>query len=303
MIFAKDDINHLPMEQASRGGPSALGLISLAGTADFQLPSQDQVTIPTWNVPTRDGRGNYLLLWKVSDGLSAVSASATYENANDPWRNLQYVERFSPDRWNENATGRWSRFPSTADPSEIYTWNRVPATRSSWYNPRAGGGHVGLLYFHNIEPANPFILPGTFGENARFLDWLVFAEVIGTPIYPSRTIASQFEAQLKKTTTTTSGLMTAALRSDTRVKRGRLNFANDPDTSIPATLEAAHEEQSVIMFPSGLDTFPEDNPTMVKPGNAFPAVLFGYTGARGYSGDLQDGRAWSGSISFNQTRR
>ena len=307
MIICKADIQYLPVEQPSRGGPYHLGLISAGspGAESWKLPDQSQVSLPVWSVPAPSAeRGNYLLLWRVRDGLAAVSGGASYGTAASNWSSLDYVLRVSPRYWNRYATGRWSVFSAATDAADVYTWNRRgAAVADSWYLPRDKGGHTGLLYFHDQVVPDPFPLPGTFGNNASLLDWLVFAKVIGSPIYPTRAITGQFDAVGKKTTTLTSGMVTASLRADAPVRKGRMVFKSDPDWTIPETLGLANLERSVILFPAGLDTFAESGGTYAAPGVAIPAVIFGWTGPGGYSGGLQDGQAWDGSVSFAQTRR
>ena len=306
MIFLKETTPHLPIEQTARGGPVRLGLVAIQTSEMFELPDVSYVTIPIWDVNTdhiTPGK-NVLVMWKITNGLSPVSSDAVYTNLNSLFLSEEWIRSSSPDYWNIYSSGRWSVMPSGFNAQGVYTWQGLPlASKPSLYNPIGHGGHVGVLYFNNWN-GDPIRIPGSFGRNGGYIEWLLAAEVVGSVIYPTRIVTSLSDGILKKITKTTSGIVTAANISDHPVNKGKIPIKSDDDLTIPDTLNAVDEETSVILMPCGIDSFSEVNVIrFYRPGSAIPIVAYNYTGPRGFAGGLVTGQAFDASIDFAQTRR
>ena len=305
MIFLKNTTPYLPREQMDRGGPLTLQLMDLLAASDFVLPDQSRVSLPVWDIDDShltEGRG-VVVMWKVADGFGAVDAGAVYNNFNSNYRNSDWIESRSPIFWDRYSSGRWSvqNYPEYAN---ALTWGMVPVTAPQGvYNARSFGGHTGMIYVPSWD-GSPLHLAGSFGSGGSWLEWMVCAEVVGSPIYPTRPLTGLNDGVMKKITKTTSGIAYASRVSDNPVLDGTLSFVNDPDVTIAATLNACENEDDVILMPTGLDMFDENNPIRWnRPDAAIPVIMYDYTGPGAYGGGLRSGRAFDASIKFIQTRR
>ena len=299
MLFT-DDITHLPYEQEALAGPMRLGLMTPApDTITVSLPDGTTMTIPQWIIPNMP-EGNVLLMWKVLDDFTPVDPTVQYSNFRSNYSDPAFIRRVSTWVWDSNASGRFS----TNLGNNIFTWRKASTTMNpSWYNPIVTGGHVGLLHIENHDGSD-FLLPGGFGRNAEYVEWLTVAKVIGSPIYPSRTFVKPSYTNTRQVTKTTSGKAHAVIKSEGRVFMGRVNFTAEPDMTIARTLELLDDRERMIIMPCGLDPYAENHAVPYRrPGFAKYITLVKYGGITGYDGGLDDNNAFDSYIEFVETFR
>ena len=311
MIFIEDTIPYLPFEQEHYGTPLELGiitpstplvngLISRGGGRVVNLPDDTQMEIPVWDIPVTHHK--LLLMWKVVDNYSVVDPTVRYTVSSSGYNNPDTIGLLSDEHWDKYASGRFSVWDGNS--SGIYTWRKTPLEYArSWYNPIDNGGHVGLLYFENYGE-DTIKLPGGFGKNVEFLQWLIIARVIGSPIYPTRALSSPTLSDKKQAVKTTSGKAQAHIKSSDKVFMCRVSFKGDPDMDICQTLEAINPLSRLIMLPCGLDTFSETQyPEFRRPGFARYMTVTTPASIRGYDDGLDTGEAFDASITLTETIR
>lgn len=302
LLLERKSVPYLPADQGGRGGPAVLGIVRVEDDPlVIPLPDNSTVSVPVYTFPVPAGEGaDVALIWKLRAGTAPVSQSVVYSALASPWRDLGAVIAASGDYWHPYATGRLSVLdPATLH--NVFTWNMRPAAGNSYYNARAGGGLMGLLYFKNYA-GDEITLPAAFGDRTAALEWAVTARVVGAPLYhyggPAPTSVS--DAEEKTTLRTRRGQVFTSPRSTAPILRFRISAAANPkEWAWHKTLALAQALDSFVCFPAGVnDIYSDDEvPDFLSLGYARRMALTRFTGPQ----PIRGGYTGSGGVAFSAT--